>query len=148
MPEQTIWDPLRRKEVPLTREERVRQWFISILHDKLDVPKHMMMSEVGMKYGEGARKKDFRADIVVFDRKLSPMMAVECKRPEIELTREVVEQALRYDMVLDVKFLVLTNGKKTIICRKDNGRFTLLDRCPTWKEMLEDTDNTDNRKIR
>lgn len=68
MAENMVWDPLRRKNVPLTPEERVRQWFITVLKDRMQVPLHMMMSEVGMKFGEGALKKEFRADIVVYDR--------------------------------------------------------------------------------
>lgn len=92
MAENMVWDPLRRKNVPLTPEERVRQWFITVLKDRMQVPLHMMMSEVGMKFGEGALKKEFRADIVVYDRRPGPMMIVECKRPDVELTKEVLEQ--------------------------------------------------------
>lgn len=29
--EELIWDPLRKKQVALTPEERVRQWFIGVL---------------------------------------------------------------------------------------------------------------------
>ena len=73
-----IWDPLRKKMVALTPEEGVRQWFISLLQSQMKVPVYMMMSEVAMKYGEGVLKKNFRADILVFDRKLKPLMVVEC----------------------------------------------------------------------
>ena len=34
MAENMVWDPLRRKNVPLTPEERVRQWFITVLKDQ------------------------------------------------------------------------------------------------------------------
>ena len=34
MAENMVWDPLRRKNVPLTHEERVRQWFITVLKDQ------------------------------------------------------------------------------------------------------------------
>ena len=58
----TVWDPLRRKEVALTPEEEVRQWFIGdVLHDGMGVPLHMMMSEVSLSFGD----KAWRADIVV-----------------------------------------------------------------------------------
>ena len=40
-----VWDPLRKKSVRLTPEEEVRQWFISVLHEGMGVPEHMMMSE-------------------------------------------------------------------------------------------------------
>ena len=43
---QTIWDPLRKRHVALTPEERVRQWCIGVLSNDLGVPMHMMMSEV------------------------------------------------------------------------------------------------------
>lgn len=88
---QTIYDPLRKKEVALTPEERVRQWFVGVLSRQLDVPLHMMMSEAGFKLGG----KQFRADIIIFDRKASPLAVVECKRPEVELTGEVLDQAIR-----------------------------------------------------
>lgn len=137
MAENMVWDPLRRKNVPLTPEERVRQWFITVLKDRMQVPLHMMMSEVGMKFGEGSLKKEFRADIVVYDRRPGPMMIVECKRPDVELTKEVLEQALRYDMVLDVKYLALTNGNRTIFCeRQEDGSISFLEEAPTYMQML------------
>jgi hypothetical protein len=95
----SVWDPLRKKEVALTPEEKVRQWCIGVLRDKMGVPAHLMMSEAGFKLGE----KQFRADILVYDRQARPLVVVECKRPEVELTQEVLDQAIRYNMVLDVK---------------------------------------------
>ena len=128
----TIWDPLRRKEVRLTPEERVRQWFIGVLAEQMQVPVHMMMSEVG--FGLGA--KQLRADIVVFDRTTRPLAVVECKRPEVELTQEVLDQAIRYNMVLDVKYIIITNGTRTYICGKKGDRYTFLEKAPTYTEML------------
>ena len=96
-----IWDPLRRKQVAATPEERVRQWFIIQLRDTFGVPEHMMMSEVGFKFGA----KPWRADIVVYGRDGTPLMVVECKRPGVALSPEVVEQAMRYNSVLSVRFL-------------------------------------------
>ena len=37
-----VWDPLRKKMVALTPEEKVRQWFISTLRDQFNVPEHMV----------------------------------------------------------------------------------------------------------
>ena len=97
----TIWDPLRRKEVALTPEEKVRQWFIGVLNGPMEVPLHMMMSETGFRLG----KKQFRADILVYDRAACPLMIVECKRPEVEITSEVLEQAVLYNMVLKLSLI-------------------------------------------
>ena len=126
-----IWDPLRKKDVARTPEEVVRQWFINMLHSNLHVPLHMMMSEAGLKLGD----KQFRADILVYDRKAHPLAIVECKRPEVELTQEVLDQAIRYNMVLDVKYIIITNGVKTYICGKQDGRYAFLKALPTYNEM-------------
>ena len=74
----TIFDPLRKKEVALTPEERVRQWFIGVMSGVMGVPRHMMMSEASFRYGG----KKYRADIVVWNRDASPLAVVECKRPD------------------------------------------------------------------
>lgn len=129
----TIWDPLRKKEVTLTSEERVRQWFIGVLSADMKVPLHMMMSEVGFKLGQ----KQFRADILVYDRSAKPLMVVECKRPEVELTEEVLDQAIRYNMVLNVKYIVITNGSRTFICVKDSSGYRFVQTVPDYNEMVK-----------
>ena len=130
---QTIWDPLRKKEVALTPEERVRQWFISVLIQQMEVPAHMMMSEAGFKLGE----KQFRADILVYDRNVKPLMVVECKRPEVELTSDVLDQAVRYNMVLDVRYIVITNGNSTFICGKNSNGYSFIQSLPKYNEMIK-----------
>lgn len=131
MAEEHVWDPLRRKEVALTPEERVRQWFIAVLRDELGVPPYEMMSEATLSYGG----KAWRADIVVYRRNMSPAMVVECKRPDVELTREVLEQALRYNLVLDVNWIVITNGKNTLAFARNLNDFTRMDRLPVYGEI-------------
>lgn len=132
----TIWDPLRKKPVALTPEEQVRQWFIGRLTEDMKVPVHMMMSEAGFKLGD----KQFRADILVYDRQAKPLMVVECKGPEVDLTKEVLGQAVRYNMVLNVKYIVITNGLKTIICRKEekdgNIQYAPVASLPVYSEMI------------
>ena len=127
-----IWDPLRKKEVAATPEERVRQWFIIQLRDTFGVPEHMMNSEVGFKFGA----KPWRADILVYDRAGKPLAVVECKRPDVALDARVIEQAMRYNSVLGVRYLFLTNGKMTYLYTLKGDTFVPLDRIPTFEEML------------
>lgn len=132
----TIWDPLRKKHVAMTPEEKVRQWFIGRLAEDIKVPLHMMMSEVGFKLGD----KQFRADILVYDRQARPVVVVECKRPEVELTKEVLEQAVRYNMVLNVRYIIITNGLRTLICRREekdgNIQYAPAASLPVYSEMI------------
>ena len=128
----TIWDPLRKKEVALTPEERVRQWCVAMLAENMKIPMHMMMTEAGFTLGE----KHFRADILVYDRKARPLMIVECKRPEVTLDQTVLDQAVRYNMVLAVRYILITNGTRTFICRKGEGRYDFIDHVPDYSEMI------------
>ena len=128
-----IFDPLRRKWVAATPEERVRQWFIGILSDKGMVPAHLMMSEVSMKYGQ----KNWRADIVVYASDGSPLAVVECKRPDVPISEAVAEQALRYTSVQEVKYIFLTNGKETYVYKRNGGGFEPANTFPTYQQMKE-----------
>ena len=107
-----IWDPLRRKEVALTPEEEVRQWFISFMNTRMNIPLYKMMSEVSLRYGDGPVRKEFRADIVAYGRDSAPLMVVECKRPDIKIDNAVAEQALRYNMILKDNYKENTKGKR------------------------------------
>ena len=129
---ETIWDPLRRKQVAATPEERVRQWFIIRLRDSFGGPEHMMMSEVGLRFGA----KSWRADILVYDRAGAPLAVVECKRPDVTITPAVAEQAMRYNSVLGVHFLILTNGNLTYLYRLEGETFVPQERIPDYEEML------------
>ena len=115
-----------------TPEERVRQWFIRQLSDNMGVPAHLMMSEVAFKFGG----KPYRADILVYGRDGSPVAIVECKRPDVEITAQVASQALRYDAVLSVRYIFLTNGVSTYVYRREGGAFVRCGSIPSYEEML------------
>ena len=130
----TVWDPLRKKEVALTPEEKVRQWFIGYLHTDMKVPMHMMMSEAAISLGATR----FRADIVIYGRNAVPVAVIECKRPEVTLDKEVLMQAIRYNMVLNVKYIIVTNGRSTHICERkaDGSGYVFTGRAPQYDEMI------------
>lgn len=106
---ETVFDPLRKKDVPLTPEEGVRQAFIEYLHGTGGIPLVRMSSEWPFAYNG----KRYRADIVVFDRNLRPDILVECKAPSVAIDRTVIEQAIRYARHLKPRIVALTNGKTT-----------------------------------
>ena len=135
-----VWDPLRKKLVALTPEEKVRQWFIGVLRDSAQIPVHMMMSEVALKFGD----KSYRADILVYGRDTAPLMVVECKREDVVMSREVLEQALRYNLALNVKYIVITNGLKTFGFKRremaghddEQMPYEQMKAFPDWETML------------
>ena len=132
MESEYIWDPLRRKSVKNTPEEAVRQWFIGVLHQGMGVPEHMMGSEVALQHAG----KAYRADVVVYGRDAKPLMIVECKRPEVALDQAVVDQALRYNNELNVRYIAITNGGKTFIFERAPEGWQFLQKAPLWAEMV------------
>ena len=128
----TLFDPLRRKAVADTPEERVRQWFIGELTAGRGVPAHLMMSEAGLRFGA----KSYRADILVYDRSGNPLAVVECKRPDVPLTPAVARQAMRYDACLSVRWIILTNGGSTMVFRRSGSSFVPVDNLPDYDSML------------
>ena len=85
--------------------------------------------------------KQFRADILIYDRQARPVMVVECKRPEVDIDQAVMDQAIRYNMVLNVKYILITNGLKTFICRREENdgsfRYVFVGKVPDYNEMVK-----------
>lgn len=110
-----IFDPVRRRRVRLTPEEAVRQQTIRELHELCGYPLELMQVEAAITLN-GLTK---RCDIVVYDHNVRPWMIVECKKESIPLTQKVVDQACRYNLVLQVPYLLLTNGREHICLHVD-----------------------------
>lgn len=60
-----------------------------------------------------------RCDTVLYRRDLSARMIVEYKAPHIEITQAVFDQITRYNMVLKVDYLIVSNGMQHYCCRMD-----------------------------
>lgn len=116
-----VFDPTRRRWVALTPEEGVRQHTILILHRHYGYPMELMQVEGAITVNGMTR----RCDIVVYDTKGCPQMIVECKRPEVPLTQKVCDQACRYNTVLQVPLLLLTNGNQQVVLEVDFAAYAL-----------------------
>nr|WP_321776903.1 type I restriction enzyme HsdR N-terminal domain-containing protein [uncultured Porphyromonas sp.] len=130
----TVYDPLRRKEVALTPEEGVRQGIVRHLIDKLGYPPELMGNEVSLRVGKLSR----RCDTLVVAPDQSPLMIIEYKAPSIRLSDAVLEQIYRYNSVLRVPVLVITNGRSiyAYLVGYDGKETRLLSRLPSYPELL------------
>lgn len=117
MGRETIFDPLRKRDVALTPEEGVRQKMIMWLHQKLGFSLNLMMSEYSFKYNGLL----YRADIVVFDKNREIKVLVECKAPSVAIDREVIEQGIRYNRSLNVQYILFANGVSLCGFRRRDG---------------------------
>ncbi|MFA0963052.1 type I restriction enzyme HsdR N-terminal domain-containing protein [Roseivirga sp. BDSF3-8] len=129
-----IFDPIRKKYLVLTPEEWVRQHFIAYLTNYLNYPQGLIRAEAGIKYNQMQR----RSDIVVYDRSVSPLMLVECKAPEVKVSRKTFEQAAAYNKVLGAPYLIVTNGLSHFCCEidHDKGTYDFIDAIPEYSEPV------------
>lgn len=129
-----IWDVLRKKYVALTPEEWVRQHFIHFLTECKGYPSGLLANEVQIVLN-GTRK---RCDTVLYDRRLTPKMIVEYKAPDVEITQAVFDQITRYNMVLRVDYLIVSNGLRHYCCRIDytSGKYCFLPDIPAYPELV------------
>lgn len=104
-----IFDEIRKQWVRLTPEEWVRQNFIQYLIQTKNYPSALIGVEKEIKLGE--LKKRF--DIMVYNQQHQPWMMIECKAMDVQLTEEVLQQVLRYNISVPVEYLVITNGSYT-----------------------------------
>lgn len=110
-----VLDPLRRRYVRLTPEELVRQRFTAYLINHKGYPAGLLANEVTLAVNGLTR----RCDTVLYGRDREPQMIVEYKAPTVALTQRVFDQVWRYNTVLRVEWLVVSNGLQTIVCHLD-----------------------------
>ncbi|MCF8369952.1 MAG: type I restriction enzyme HsdR N-terminal domain-containing protein [Bacteroidales bacterium] len=129
-----IFDRWRKKYVALTPEEWVRQNFVMFLVEEKTFPGSLMSLEKGLQV-EGRTK---RTDIVAYNRQGKPLLIVECKAPEVKITESVFDQIVRYNMSLQVNYIVVTNGLQHFCCHLDYEKisYTFLKEIPFYKDLL------------
>ena len=104
-----IFDVVRKKYVSLTPEEWVRQHVIHYLHNCKGYPLELMQVEGSISINRLSR----RFDLVVFSRNtFCPFLLVECKQHTVSINQKTFDQICRYNIVLDVPHLFITNGLK------------------------------------
>ena len=129
-----IQDVLRHKFVALTPEEWVRQHFVHFLIEQKGYSPTLMANEVAVTLNGMSR----RCDTVVYRQEgLKPLMIIEYKRPDVDITQKVFNQICRYNMVLEVEYLVVSNGLKHYCCKVDlqNGTYTFLQDIPPYSDL-------------
>jgi len=111
-----IFDKIRKKDVVLTDEEWVRQNFVDYLNKEKLYPLSIIALEKKCLVNETVK----RTDILVFDRTGAPHIIVECKAPKVRIDQSTFDQIARYNMELNAKYLIVTNGLEHFYCQIDH----------------------------
>ncbi len=129
----SIFDPVRQKYVAITPEEWVRQHFVNYLIAFKGYPQALLGNEIKIRLNNTEK----RCDTVVYNPYLEPLAIVEYKAPQVELTPKVFRQIARYNMVLHVPYLILSNGLRHICCRIDyeEGSYQFLEEIPDYDTL-------------
>lgn len=128
-----IFDTIRKKYIALTPEEWVRQHFVQYLINEKKVPASLIGIEISLKYN--SLKK--RSDIVIYSNTGQPLLIVECKAPEIEISQDTFDQVAVYNSSLKVKYLVVTNGMMHYCCIMDysNNSYCFIEEIPLHRDL-------------
>ncbi|WP_306350291.1 type I restriction enzyme HsdR N-terminal domain-containing protein [Flavobacterium sp. '19STA2R22 D10 B1'] len=110
-----IFDEIRKKFVLITPEEWVRQHVVHYLMNEMKYPKSWINVEKVIKIN-GLTK---RYDVVVFNPDGTIFLLVECKAPQVKITQTTFDQIARYNMTVNSKYLMVTNGLNHYYCQMD-----------------------------
>lgn len=129
-----LFDPIRKKYLVLLPEEFVRQLVLLYLIEAKGFNRNRISVEKGLKVNE-LRK---RCDILVYSPELKPFLLVECKAPEVPLNQATFEQIARYNLPLQVDYLLVTNGRHTYCCAMDYEKesFEFLSDIPSYPSSI------------
>ena len=77
-----------------------------------------------------------RTDILIY-KKSKVRILVECKAPQIELSQNVLDQAVRYNMNYEADYLLISNGLKHYCAKEDSSKseFTFLTSPPDYASL-------------
>jgi type I site-specific restriction endonuclease len=123
---ETIFDELRKKWITLTPEEWVRQNFLQYLIQIKKYPATLIAIEKEIQLND--IKKRF--DILVYDKNHQPFMIIECKEMNVPLTEATLQQAMRYNIAINVPYLTVTNGRYCLAWKKINNQLQLIEQLP------------------
>jgi len=125
-----IFDEIRKKFIILTPEEWVRQHVLQFLLQEKKYPKSYINVEKLIKINDLNK----RYDIVVYQPNGELFLLIECKAPDVKIAQQTFDQIARYNLVLNAKYLMVTNGLNHYFCQMDfeNEKYIFLKELPNY----------------
>ena len=112
-----VYDNIRKQWLVLTPEEWVRQnWIQHLIHHY-----HFSPANIILEQGIKLYKTQKRSDIMVRHEQNNYVL-IECKRPNVTLNKEILQQVSRYNLVYDCPFIVISNGLQHLFFQTKNNQ--------------------------
>jgi hypothetical protein len=100
---------------------------------ELEYPASLIAVETAISVGEAKK----RCDAVVYNRRMLPLLLIECKAETVPLTQKTLDQIVTYNRKLNVPYLLLHNGPQTLfVTTEQNGTNTITQRLPRYTDLL------------
>lgn len=122
---------VRKKTVALEPEEWVRQHWLHYLSNDLGYPLSLTSVELPLDLNGQSQF----ADVVCHAPDGRALLMLELKRPDVALSKAVLDQVLRYHLEVRTPLLVISNGLHHQGYRFDGAQFNALDAIPSYAEM-------------
>lgn len=106
-----VFDIVRKKDVPFTPEELVRQTILHYLVHTQKISPSLIAVERALTVNDIQK----RFDIVVFNRQGLPFILIECKSPSVTINIDTFLQGGNYNTKLGATFIWLSNGKSNFV---------------------------------
>jgi hypothetical protein len=118
---ESIYDPVRQKDVVMTPEEQVRQELVTWLHLQKGVPLHLMETEFSLGSVKTGTKG--RVDVIVHGFRQGggvtrPWLLAECKRPGESDWARLTVQVNRYLKLFMPEYVLLEIGSDRRILQR------------------------------
>ena len=127
-----IYDDIRKKFIVRTPEEWVRQHFIQFLVKEKKYSATLMAVEKKVMVNGQPQ----RFDLLIYNRKGAPHVVAEFKAPNVRISQPAFDQAVRYNMKLRVKYIIISNGMEHFICEVDyeKNSYSFLKEIPEFEK--------------
>ena len=124
-----IFDAVRGRWLVLTPEEWVRRHVVGYMLSECGFTPQQIVEEYPVSINGMAQ----RADIVAIGSNQRPLMVVECKEPNVKINDDVLRQVVRYNSILNSRYIVLTNGMETFSGQHDGEAYTPISHFPHFE---------------
>ncbi len=127
-----IYDEFRKKYVVLTPEEWVRQNFLRFLKSEKNYPASLMSLERQVSVNKMIK----RFDAVIY-KNGKPVVLIEFKSPKVKIDQKVMDQISRYNLSLNVKYLIVSNGISHYCCSLEieSQSIVFLKKIPSYHDI-------------
>ena len=120
-----LFNPILKKRFKNRPEERVRLKWVEFLVHQTEWPQSRIGFEAPVKLQQA--KNTLRADLILYNKDMSPQILIECKAESIKLNSAVAEQAARYNQGVGAPYICLTNGISDFWYRVENNSISTIE---------------------